>query len=107
MNKQQITDEAIKYCSRIDFTDDKNLNKKGRQKVCEWSKQDFIAGANWMQEQLRLSNVSESVIKPISTELTPELEQYIAHLKWVEGAMREYATKILMIPKELIEQHSR
>lgn len=59
MTEQQITDEAIKYCSCIDFTDDKNLNEKGREKVKEWSKQDFIAGAKWMQEQLRLSNVSQ------------------------------------------------
>ena len=56
MTEQQVTDEAIKYCSCIDFSDDKNLNEKGREKVKEWSKQDFIAGAKWMQEQLRLSN---------------------------------------------------
>lgn len=58
MDKQQITDEAIKYCSHIDFTDDKNLSEKGRLRVKEWAKQDFIAGAEWMQEQLRLSGVS-------------------------------------------------
>lgn len=59
MDKQQIKDEAIKYCSRLDFTDDENLNEKGREKVRDWLKQDFIAGAEWMQEQLRLSSVSQ------------------------------------------------
>jgi hypothetical protein len=36
------------------------LNEKGRVKVAEWCKQDFIAGAEWMQEQLHLSAVSNS-----------------------------------------------
>ena len=60
MNKQDIEDEAIKYCSHIDFSNDKSLNEKGRIKVAEWCKQDFIAGAEWMQEQLRLSAVIDS-----------------------------------------------
>jgi hypothetical protein len=60
MNKQDIEDEAIKYCSHIDFSNDKSLNEKGRVKVAEWCKQDFIAGAEWMQEQLHLSAVSNS-----------------------------------------------
>jgi len=60
MNKQDIEDEAIKYCSHIDFSNDKSLNEKGRVKVAEWCKQDFIAGAEWMQEQLNLSAVSNS-----------------------------------------------
>lgn len=59
MTKKQITAEAIKRCSLIDFSDDKHLNKKGRQKVREWAKCDFIDGAEWMQEQLRLSSVSQ------------------------------------------------
>ena len=61
MNKQQITDEAIKYCSHIDFTDDKNLSEKGRLRVKEWAKKDFIAGANYVLRQLRLSGVIKSV----------------------------------------------
>jgi hypothetical protein len=36
MNKQDIEDEAIKYCSHIDFSNDKSLNEKGRIKVVEW-----------------------------------------------------------------------
>ncbi len=60
MNKQDIEDEAIKYCSHIDFSNDKSLNEKGRIKVAEQCKQDFIAGAEWMQEQLRLSAVIDS-----------------------------------------------
>ena len=60
MNKQDIEDEAIKYCSHIDFSSDKSLNEKGRVKVAEWCKQDFITGAEWMQEQLHLSAVSNS-----------------------------------------------
>lgn len=60
MNKQDIEDEAIKYCSHIDFSNDKSLNEKGRIKVAEWCKQDFIAGAEWMQEQLCLSAVIDS-----------------------------------------------
>lgn len=60
MNKQDIEDEAIKYCSHIDFSNDKSLNKKGHIKVAEWCKQDFIAGAEWMYEQLRLSVVIDS-----------------------------------------------
>lgn len=60
MKKQDIQDEAIKYCSHIDFSNDKSLNDKGRIKVVEWCKQDFIAGAEWMQEQLRLSAVIDS-----------------------------------------------
>ena len=59
MNKQDIEDEAIKYCSHIDFSNDKSLNEKGRIKVAEWCKQDFIAGAEWMQEQLYLSVVMQ------------------------------------------------
>jgi len=78
MNKQQITDEAIKYCSQIDFSDDKNLNKKGREKVRKWSKQDFIAGANWMQEQLRLSNVSNrALLKSLLEEIDGHSEEMI------------------------------
>jgi len=60
MNKQDIKNEAIKYCSHIDFSNDKSLNEKGRIKVAEWCKQDFIAGAEWMQEQLHLSAVIDS-----------------------------------------------
>ena len=60
MNKQDIEDEAIKYCSHIDFSNDKSLNEKGRIKIAEWCKQDFIAGAEWMMEQLHLSAVSNS-----------------------------------------------
>lgn len=60
MNKHDIEDEAIKYCSHIDFSNDKSLNEKGRIKVAEWCKQDFIAGAEWMLGQLRLSAVIDS-----------------------------------------------
>ena len=66
MKKQQVTDEAIKYCSQLDFTDDKNLNEKGRQKIREWSKQDFIAGANYVLGQLGLSSVSSSAIADLN-----------------------------------------
>lgn len=51
MNKQQIIDEAIFYSSHIDFTDDKNLSEKGRLRVKEWAKQDFISGANYVLRQ--------------------------------------------------------
>lgn len=60
MNKQYIEDEAIKYCSHIDFSNDKSLNEKGRIKVAEWCKQDFITGAEWMLKQLGLSAVIDS-----------------------------------------------
>jgi hypothetical protein len=32
MTKEQINEEAIKYCSHIDFKNDKSLNEKGREK---------------------------------------------------------------------------
>ena len=62
LTKQQITDKAIEYCSSIDFTNDKNLSDKGRFRVKEWAKQDFIAGANWMQEQLALPDIDTEKI---------------------------------------------
>lgn len=54
MNQRKIEDEAEFYSTHLDFLDDKNLNEKGRGKIKEWTKQDFIAGANWMMKQLRL-----------------------------------------------------
>ena len=61
MTKEQINEEAIKYCSHIDFTSDDCLNEKGRKRITEWCKQDFIAGATYVQKQLILSCVIKSV----------------------------------------------
>ncbi len=47
MTDQQITNEATKYSSSIDFTDDRNLSEKGRKRVREWATTDFIAGAKF------------------------------------------------------------
>jgi len=79
MNKQDIEDEAIKYCSHIDFSNDKSLNEKGRVKVAEWCKQDFIAGVEWMQEQLHLSAVMQQ-----SEQLFTFLE-YCDNAGWIKN----------------------
>ena len=47
---KRILNEAIKYSSSIDFTNDRILNKKGRKLVRQWATDDFIAGANWSQK---------------------------------------------------------
>lgn len=57
MEKNKLTDieiknEAIIYCNHIDFTDDKNLSEKGRNRVRKWAKQDFITGAQWARDQI-------------------------------------------------------
>lgn len=76
MTKEQINEEAIKYCSHIDFTNDKSLNDKGREKVAEWCKQDFIAGANYVMKQLILSGVIKSVCLENNTPI--ECNQFLA-----------------------------
>lgn len=76
MTKEQINEEAIKYCSHIDFTNDKCLNEKGREKVAEWCKQDFIAGANYVLKQLILSGVIKSVCLEGNTPT--ECNQFLA-----------------------------
>jgi len=55
MTEQQITDEAIKYRT-IQWSPNKDDDI---YLDCENCEEDFIAGAKWMQEQLRLSNVSQ------------------------------------------------
>jgi len=52
MNKTEIEKEAEFYSTHLDFSRDESLNEKGREKVKAWCKQDFIAGAEWMKEQL-------------------------------------------------------
>ena len=47
ITEEQIGDEAIKYSSCLDFTNDKMLNEMGREKIVQWCKQDFITGAKW------------------------------------------------------------
>ena len=67
MTDEKIKNEAIKYCNALDFANDKSLNEKGRDKVREWCLQDFIAGANWMQEQkqIKISSNGLRFTKPI------------------------------------------
>ena len=72
MTDEQIKDEAIKYCNSLDFTGDKGLNEKGRDKIREWCQQDFIAGANWMQEQEQIKISSNSVL----SEVSPPSDKY-------------------------------
>jgi hypothetical protein len=72
MTDEQIKDEAIKYCNALDFTGDKGLNEKGRDRVREWCQQDFIAGANWMREQKQIKISSNSVLS----------DSLVAYQKW-------------------------
>jgi len=44
-----IEKEAEVYATNLDFSNDSQLNEKGRQRVAEWCKQDFVAGAKYMR----------------------------------------------------------
>lgn len=51
----QPTDEEIEkwadqYCSELDFADDKVLSEKGRTKVQEWAKRDYVSGAKAVRD---------------------------------------------------------
>ena len=47
---EEIKDEAIKYSSYLDFSDDKGLSEKGKQRVTSWCKDDFTSGARWARD---------------------------------------------------------
>ena len=76
MTRQKINDKAVEYSSCIDFQDDKNLSEKGRSRVREWAKQDFIAGGHYVMKQLILSGVIKSVC--LEGYIPKECDQFTA-----------------------------
>ena len=48
-----IEKESDFYATHLDFAYDKALNDKGRKRVEEWCKADFVAGAKWMRERVK------------------------------------------------------
>ena len=52
--------------------------------------------------QLHLQNVSSStVIEPINCELSESMKAHIEMMEWVNENFHKYATKMLMIPKDM------
>lgn len=60
ISKEEIDKDAHYYSSHILFPDDQLLNDKGQKRVVEWATQDFIAGANHLQQKLILRGVIKS-----------------------------------------------
>lgn len=73
--KAKIEHEAIKYCNSLDFSGDTGLSEKGRTRVREWSKQDFIAGANYIVKQLKEFDLGRRALALLLIDLPANSEK--------------------------------
>ena len=56
------------------------------------------------EQQCAIHDVSSStVIEPISCELSESMKAHIEMLEWTKNAFDKYATKVLMIPREMFD----
>jgi hypothetical protein len=54
------------------------------------------------EKQCAIHDVSSStVIEPINCELSESMKAHIEMLEWTKNAFDKYATKVLMMPKEM------
>lgn len=103
ITQEEIRNEAIKRSKELDFSNNKSLNEKGRERVREWSVDDFIAGANFVLNKFGMDDEDSSSIFDAKIEEWHNSESYLDLYEYLGLTLDQYK-KWLKNP-ELIEKN--